>query len=257
MANYLTSFNTYADYSGATLDLPNVSLVKNEGKVYYNNIFAGAVLGDILMYDVANDKLVCTFGAEWNTTLYPLADYEPIAINIYPASQTPDNKARFMALKWASNESASGSTSSVRLVWGLAGSTCGQYTSCNSSELNGKSDTNRALTFADGTSANTQEAFAAFYAANQFCTNGTSAGDWYVPSMHELDLYQANYATINGLITNIKNASSSIVFTVNDNMWTSSENSYDGSALLTISGRLDTNYVRSANYVAVRGVISL
>lgn len=67
MANkYLTSFNTLAEYEAASLELPNVSLIKSTGEIKYKNIYAGAVLGDILMYDVANQKLVSTIDAEWN-----------------------------------------------------------------------------------------------------------------------------------------------------------------------------------------------
>lgn len=259
MANYLTTFNTYADYSGATLDLPNVSLVKSTGTVYYKNIFAGAVLGDILMYDVANDKLVCTIDAQWDSTTYPIADYEPIAINIYPASQTPDNKARFMALKWASNASASGSTRNVGLCWGPNSTTIGDITSNDANAFNGRANTDKAVAAMPGTSGNTQAEYPIFYAVNQFYTNGTSAGDWYVPAKHELDLYQANYATINGLITNIKNASSSIVNTVNSIQWCSTEGNYVTFAWkLNSNGLWDGNSNRINNYeFGVRGVISL
>lgn len=84
MANYLTTFNTLAEYQAATnLDLPNVSLVLADGSVYYKNLFAGASLGDILMWDNVNNKLVTTFGGNWDSTTYPIAQYEPIAINVY------------------------------------------------------------------------------------------------------------------------------------------------------------------------------
>ena len=85
MAKYLTEFNTYAEYSAATLNLPNVSLIKSTGKVYYKNIFAGASLGDILMWDNVNSKLVYTIGGNWSAEAFPISQYEPIAINIYPA----------------------------------------------------------------------------------------------------------------------------------------------------------------------------
>ena len=256
MANYLTTFNTYADYSGATLDLPNVSLIKSEGKVYYKNIFAGAVLGDILMYDVANDKLVCTVDAQWDATTYPIASYEPIAINIYPASQTPDNKARFMALKWASNASASGSTTVVQLLWGPNSTTAGDITSTDENALNGRANTDKAVAAMPNTSGNTQDEYPIFYAVNQFYTNGTSAGDWYVPSKHELDLYQANYATINANITLIKNASSSIVNTVNSRQWCSTEKNTVLAWSLTNNGEFVVYEARN-NSKGVRGVISL
>lgn len=255
MANkYLTSFNTLAEYEAASLELPNVSLIKSTGEIKYKNIYAGAVLGDILMYDVANQKLVSTINAEWNTTTYPIAEYEPIAINIYPASQTSDRKGRWMSLKWLSNTSATGSATSVYLMWGNNG---GNLTSANQTLFNGRENTDKALALADGTSGNTQAAFPIFYAANIFHTNGTSAGDWYVPSYKELSLYQANYADINTKITAIKTASSEIVNTVNQKQWTSTESSNSNYSLsLQNNGSWD-NYNDRTNSSSCRGVLSL
>lgn len=254
MANkYLTSFNTLAEYEEASLELPNVSLIKSTGEIKYKNIYAGAVLGDILMYDVANQKLVSTIGGEWNTTLYPIADYEPIAINIYPASQTSDGKGRWMSLKWLSNTSATGSASNVYLMWGNYGD---NLTSTDQILFNGRENTNKALALADGTSSNTQAAFPIFYAANIFHTNGTSAGDWYVPSYKELSLYQQNYADINTKITAIKTASSSIVNIVNTIQWSSTEaNGGNGSYFLKNDGSWDYNWRNYSN--SCRGVLSL
>jgi len=250
MAKYLTEFNTYADYQAATLNLPNVSLIKSTGKVYYKNIFAGASLGDILMWDNVNSKLVTTIGGNWDSTTYPIAQYEPIAINIYPADQASDGKSRFMALKWASNTSDTGSTSSVSLMWGNDGD---NLTSKDQTALNGRENTDKALALADGTTANTQAAFAAFAAVNRFRTNGTSASDWYVPSYAELSLYQANYADINTKIQAIKNASSSIVNTVESYQWSSTEDSN------TLSWYLDGSWSwnNRNNNQAVRGMIAL
>lgn len=253
MANYLTSFDTYAAYTAATnLDLPNVSLIKSTGKVYYKNVFAGASLGDILMWDNVNNKLVTTFGGNWDSTTYPIAQYEPIAINVYPASQASDGKSRYMALKWASNTSDTGSTTYVRLKWGKNGS---DITSTDQTALNGRENSNKALELADGTTADTQDAFAAFAAVNRFRTNGTSAGDWYVPSKGELSLYQSNYSDINAKIQTIKNASSSIVNNVNDYQFVSTSNITNKTYQLHTGGIFyETD--RSSN-MSVRGMIAL
>lgn len=255
MAKYLTEFNTYAEYSAATLNLPNVSLIKSTGKVYYKNIFAGASLGDILMWDNVNNKLVTTIGGNWNTEVFPIAQYEPIAINVYPADQASDGKSRYMALRWASNTSDTGSTTAIQLMWGNNGD---NLTSKDQTALNGRENTDKALALADGTTANTQAAFAAFAAVNRFRTNGTSAGDWYLPSKGELSLYSSNYADINAKITAIKNASSSIVNTVSISQWCSTEfdNSTYGS---TYSVALDSSFTTKtrSNGTSVRGMIAL
>lgn len=255
MAKYLTEFNTYAEYSAATLNLPNVSLIKSTGNVYYKNIFAGASLGDILMWDNVNNKLVTTFGGNWSTDMFPIAQYEPIAINIYPASQASDGKSRYMALKWASNSSALGSASKVSLAWGSNSTTAGDITSTDETALNGRANTNKVVAIMPGTSGNTQEEYPIFYAVNQFYTNGTSAGDWYVPSKGELSLYQANYSDINTKIQAIKTASSSIVNTVNDDQWGSTEGTANNACRLSSNGgwNLDPRY---RNY-GVRGMIAL
>lgn len=252
--NYLTSFNTLAEYQAATnLDLPNVSLIKADGSIKYKNIFAGAVLGDILMWDSTNQKFVMTMEGNWDATTYPISQYEPIAINVYPAGQTSDGKARFMALKWASNTSDTGSTNNVGLQWGNNGD---NLTSKDQTLFNGRENTDKALALADGTTANTQAAFAAFAAVNRFYTNGTSAGDWYLPSYKELSLYQQNYADINAKITAIKNASSSIVNTVNYSQWSSTEYSSSSSAWLLYNNGSWDNYTRN-NIFGVRGMLSL
>lgn len=256
MANYLTSFDTYTQYSAATVDLPNVSLIKADGSVYYKNLFAGASLGDILMWDVANQKLITTYGGNWDSTTYPIASYEPIAINVYPASQASDGKSRYMALKWASNASATGSTSNVNLMWGPNSSTAGDITSTDQTALNGRANTDKAVAAMPNTSGNTQAEYPIFYAVNQFYTNGTLAGDWYVPSKGELSLYQSNYADINSKITAIKTASSSIVDTVNGNQWSSTENSKLFACPLNSIGSWGDSPRYSSNN-AVRGMIAL
>lgn len=258
MAKYLTEFNTYAEYQAATLNLPNVSLIKSTGKVYYKNVFAGASLGDILMWDNVNNKLVTTIGGNWSAEAFPISQYEPIAINIYPAEQASDGKSRFMALKWASNTSDTGSTStySVTLKWGNDSAISGDITSTDATALNGRENTDKALALADGTTANTQAAFAAFAAVNRFRTNGTSAGNWYVPSIGELSLYKNNYTYINEKIEAIKNASSSIVDTVSNYQWSSTEtNNVKYAWVLRSNGSISDNIRNGSD--PVRGMIAL
>lgn len=257
MAKYLTEFNTYADYQAATLSLPNVSLIKSTGKVYYKNIFAGASLGDILMWDNVNNKLVTTIGGSWSAEMFPIAQYEPIAINVYPADQASDGKSRYMALKWASNSSATGNTSKVNLMWGPNSATAGDITSTDQAALNGRANTDKAVAAMPGTSGNTQAEYPIFYAVNQFYTNGTSAGDWYVPSKGELSLYAANYSDINTKIQAIKTASSSIVNTVNNIQWSSTEEGTNDVWRLNSDGTWTYFNGRGYGSSGVRGMIAL
>lgn len=247
MAKYLTEFNTYAEYQAATLNLPNVSLIKSTGKVYYKNIFAGATLGDILMWDNVNNKLVTTFGGNWDSTTYPIAQYEPIAINIYPSSQASDGKSRYMALRWLDSTNNTGNKDATNMKWGLQVSN----TSTDQTALNGRENTNIILNI-----SGFETDYIIFKAANEFITSGTSAGDWYVPSKGELSLYQSNYADINAKIETIKNASSSIVNTVNWSQWSSTEYGNSNFAF-NLDNNGSWNYRNKSNSYGVRGMIAL
>ena len=130
-------------------------------------------------------------------------------------------------------------------------------TSKDQTALNGRENTVKALALADGTTANTQAAFAAFASVNRFRTNGTNQGDWYLPSKGELSLYKSNYADINAKITAIKNASSSIVNTVNASIWSSTETDESNYAWgLGNDGSWSKYYARYNNF-NVRGMIAL
>ena len=214
-----------------------------------------SVLGDILMWDNVKNKLLTTVNGEWDSTTYPINRYEPIAINIYPASQASDGKNRFMALKWASNSSATGSTSENFLKWGEDSTNAGDITSTETSSLNGRANTDKVVAIMPGTSGYTKAEYPVFYAVNQFYTNGTSAGDWFVPSRGELTLYKSKYSSINNKITAIKTASSSIVDTVNSSQVTSTEYQTTKVYSLNNSGSFKT-YTRGSTY-GVRGVIVL
>lgn len=226
MAKYLTEFGTYAEYSGATLSLPNVSLIKNTGEVYYKNVFAGDTLGDVLMYDIANDKLVSSIGGNWSAEAFPIASYTPIAVNVYPASQTPDGKNRYMAIRWASvlystgqpNVSSASEQIGATFNWGPDDFN----PSTDTNAFNGRANQDVAEALIPGTSGTTQEYYPAFYACSIFAPPGTQAGDWYLPSAKELSLYASNYSTIDNIITAIKTAAgSSYINTVSSSQYTS------------------------------------
>lgn len=224
MAKYLTEFNTYAEYQAATLNLPNVSLIKSTGKVYYKNIFAGASLGDILMWDNVNNKLVTTIGGNWSAEAFPISQYEPIAINIYPADQASDGKSRWLSLKWVDKDSPNGNNTMKSYKWGLTS----QTTSTDVTLFNGRENTNSILNLQDTNNE-------IFNAVNIFYTSGTQAGDWYLPSYKELSLFASNFADINTKIA-ATNLSST-----RGRLWTSTTVASDTSnAYMLVSGNLST-----------------
>ena len=239
MAKYLTEFNTYAEYQAATLNLPNVSLIKSTGKVYYKNIFAGASLGDILMWDNVNNKLVTTIGGNWSAELFPISQYEPIAINVYPADQTSDGKSRWLSLKWVDKNSSSGSYNVKTYKWGLDS----QTTSTDVTLFNGRENTNSILNLQD---INNE----IFNAVNIFYTSGTQAGDWYLPSYKELSLFESNFEYINTKIAATNLSSTSGI------LWTSTtvDSNRDNAYILvngTLSGRIKTQNADGARAMLV------
>lgn len=252
MAKYLTEFNTYAEYSGATLSLPNVSLIKATGEVYYKNIFAGDTLGDVLMYDIANDKLVTSIGGQWSAESFPIASYTPIAVNVYPASQTPDGKNRYLAVRWASNTSSTGDNSPSGFFFAPNDFS----PSTDENAFNGREIQDAAELAMPGTTGNTQAEYAAFYACSIFAAPGTNAGDWYLPSKKELSLYQSNFSTINNILTSIKTAAgSSYINREFDTMWISTKLS-NGSAYALAQSGVFTGYKYSSPHFT-RAMISL
>lgn len=208
MANtYLTSFNTNAEYEAATLELPNVSLIKSTGEVKYKNIFAGAVAGDVLMWDVANNVFKMTLGGQWDATTYPIASYVPVAVNVIPSSEASDGVTRWTSL----NDLGS-------LRWGDTNVQIGGISDQNA--LSGRNYTNTVLNF---TGYNASD-YAAFNAVNTFVTSGTSAGDWFLPSLGELKVAYTHKSEVNASLAALHSASSSVASEFDNNEhWSSSE----------------------------------
>ena len=64
----------------------------------------------------------------------------------------------------------------------------------------------------------------AAYACSIHSTDGTNAGDWYLPSASELiQLYYLNKTVVNNTLTKLKDASKGYISTSSDYLWSSSE----------------------------------
>lgn len=104
MSKYLSVFQTESQYNAAadSLDYPHVSLIDTTGDLKYATYpgkdIANADFGDIIMADVATNKLFNIKDSEYNLTDYPLADYKPIAVCIYDKASNANNEAVFMAV---------------------------------------------------------------------------------------------------------------------------------------------------------------
>lgn len=144
---YLRTFETRADYKSAkkahTLEVPNVSLVKQDYAVYIMPAFVSkesAEAGDIIVYSKAaytawtEAEAGRAKDAAYETLLgsvrymkpeYFNADsaelYVPEAIVAVPYSHTGDGTVRAMSLRHMSpDDPENGSTSNTRTVWGAS-----------------------------------------------------------------------------------------------------------------------------------------
>lgn len=247
MAKYLTEFNTYADYSGATLSLPNVSLIKNTGEVYYKNIYAGATVGDVLMYDVANQKLVATLNAQWDATTYPIASYEPIAICAIPVQNSTDNKSHWISTLEPTTAGTGNTYSSPK--WE------NKITVDHNAKSSGDGRSNTDIIIEQADFSATE--YPAFYAVNVYHTSGTTAGDWYLPAIDELIATYSGLTAINGNLTAIKTASSSKAEPIAAaSYWSSTErNASTAWTFIFSDGR--TSNSQKVNGVRLRAMLSL
>ena len=83
-------------------------------------------------------------------------------------------------------------------------------------------------TYGDGEST-------AFCCCWRYSTPGTNKGEWYLPSYYDMMKYQQNYASINNVLTNIKNiAGTSYLEIVNYRQWVATEKSSSNAFYLQI-----------------------
>ena len=132
----------------------------------------------------------------------------------------------------------------VLLSWGGYGEQIGSAAQGTS----GKSNTEAILAYGG---ANGIE-----YPAAEFCnayyTSGTKAGDWFLPSLEELELLSDNFSGINSALRNLGRET----ITENEYYWSSSEaNSLSARGLVPSAGATD-NVVKSDSSTRVRPVLA-
>lgn len=129
-----------------------------------------------------------------------------------------------------------------KLEWGGYGRKIGSAAQGTS----GKSNTAAILAYGE---TNNIEYPAAEY-CNSYSTSGTKAGDWYLPSLKELELLSSSYAAVNGKLTAIVGA-----VTLAANYWSSSEYSSDNVSVLDPGSGGTANYNKS-HAISVRPVLA-
>lgn len=113
MSKHFSIFQTESQFNAAaaTLDFPHVSLIDTTGElkyaVYNGKSIADADYGDIVIASVTDNSMINIKPSEYNLTEYPLANYKPIAVCIFPASAHSAGNAVFLSVQY-STETGSG-----------------------------------------------------------------------------------------------------------------------------------------------------
>lgn len=218
MSKYITHFQTEAEYQSAlpTLDLPNVSLVDELGEVHYHRALYGAHAGDIALYDVAEAQKIIVSPSNWNLTTYPTANY-PI-IGVVVADESPEGCLIFRqkGVYADGTESATSSNYYIKILWQNLTFNWGltKYNDTNAAtDLNGKANTAAiiaAIKAYDLENSTDNITGKIGQAIQNFHTAGTSAGDWFVPSMGQIIHLKTNGTIINSTLSKIRSADNTL-----------------------------------------------
>lgn len=233
MSKYITHFQTEAEYQTAlpTLDLPNVSLVDELGEVHYHRALYGANAGDICLYDVAEGQKIVVTAENWNLTTYPTASYPIIGVVVMDESVS----GLTVMSNWLIDTDGSQSSTDTDYKWQNTifdwGLTKYNTKDLAKTDFNGKANTAAII-----------NAIKAYDTANstdnitgnvgdiiqKYHTEGTIAGDWYIPACGEAYKLYENRTTLLASFDKINTASSSAGLSgskllPSDYIWSSSE----------------------------------
>lgn len=242
MSKYITHFQTEAEYQTAlpTLDLPNVSLVDELGEVHYHRALYGAHAGDICLYDVAEGQKIVVTAENWNLTTYPTASYPIIGVVVMDETASG---LTVMSNWFIGTDGSQSSTDTYYkwqsniFDWGLT-----KYNKADlaKTDFNGKANTAAIINAikAYDTSHSTDNITGNIGDIIQkYHTEGTIAGDWYIPACGEAYKLYENRTTLLASFDKINTASSSAglsgsVLLTSGDIFSSSEHTYGNSVWL-------------------------
>lgn len=259
MSKYITKFETESAYQTAlpTLDLPNVSLVEETNEVHYHRAAWGAVIGDILVYDVAEAQKILVKYADWNLTDYPIASYPIIGVVVMDETAT----GLTVMSNWLIGTDGSQSSTDTSYKWQNSNFDWG-ITKYNDetgvkTDFNGKSNTAAiiaAIKAYDTTNSTDNITGNIGDVIQKYHTEGTIAGDWYIPACGEAYKLYENRTALLASFNKINSASSSAglsgsVLLTTNYIWSSSEYNSDTAWRLNPSGgSVDGYYGKSSSY---------
>lgn len=232
MSKYITHFQTEAAYQAAlpTLDLPNVSLVDELGEVHYHRALYGAHAGDICLYDVAEAQKIVVTAENWNLTTYPTASYPIIGVVVMDESAAGLTVMSNWLIGTDGSQSSTVTTykwQNANFDWGLT-----KYSTADlaKTDFNGKANTAAIINAikaydtahsTDNITGNIGDIIQKYH------TEGTIAGDWYIPAVGEAYKLYENRTTLLASFDKINTASSSAGLSgsklLSSSIWSSSE----------------------------------
>lgn len=201
MAKYIGTYENETAIATAVenneLNRPFVALAEDTDRVYYGPYADLAVIGDICVFDTTTQSLRFIHQADYNTTTYPTATYEPIGVIATNQTATlaggVDRTVKILSKNWMDkNNPDTGNANNQSIEWGDSTVATGA-----TSTTDGKANTATVLTFATGQSdwqtastisfTNRERMYPLFECAWRFHPSGTSQGDWYIGAKNEYD----------------------------------------------------------------------
>lgn len=255
MSKYFSLFTTESQYQAAknTLDSPNVSLIETTGNLHYLKFYKkelmDAPLGSIVMASVADGTLFYIDDSDYNSTDYPISDYEPIAVCIYNRENRSDDKAVFLSTRWLNTSSQFIPSRAQFTLYNK--SAVIEY--CTDKITPGytlyKNMVNGGLDIHSNA--------VCFEIAQNASTTGTSTGDWFCPSYYDMSKIASLNSTpkLSQIFTNIKNIAGTS-FLSNDNAemglcYNDNSNCYK---IYYYNGTYNFSTASSANVLSLRPV---
>lgn len=248
MGKYIKSFSNEQEYNEAKaiLYLPNVSLIKDINAVKYNKKKYNAEAGDIVLYDKNNSVFKVVKPDEYNASTYPESGYGVVGIALMNtvegltvvAHKTIDGSTSEKKFKWQNTD----------FDWGLPKLDTNQLAY---DDFNGKHNTEVILNAIkeydkQHSSDNINGNIGQFI--QEYHTDGTIAGDWYVPACGELYKIHENFTVIDNSISKVNG----VQLDSSDYYWSSSEYSsifartvYTSNGGIFYSNKSNSNYVRA------------
>ena len=208
MAKYIGTYTNETAIQTALnnneLNRPFVALANDTKQVYYGNILDLAQIGDIVVYDTARTSLRFIHLADYNTTTYPTATYEPIGVVCENQTETLASgvsDVKMLSKNWMDKANPdTGNANKQYIEWG------DKTVQTNAtSTTDGKANTTTVLNFATGQSdwqtastityTNGERMYPLFECAWRYHTSGTNQGDWYIGARDELNLILSDATT--------------------------------------------------------------